>query len=139
MSTFVVTGVDILQVPRMAAAVERHGARLLERLFTPQELAYCGRRAERLAARFAAKEAVGKALGVGMRTLAREGIGWHEVEVVNNARGQPQVRLYGAAAVRAQQLGIVGWSLSLAHEREYAIAMVVGWGTREDEDEAFAA
>ncbi|MCS7087885.1 MAG: holo-ACP synthase [Thermoflexales bacterium] len=130
MNVVLVTGVDILHVPRMAAAIERYGERLLQRLFTWQEQRYCSGRAERLAARFAAKEAVGKALGVGMRTLAREGVGWHEVEVVNDDHGQPTVRLYGHAAALAQQRGVVQWALSLAHEREYAIAVAVGLGVR---------
>jgi holo-[acyl-carrier protein] synthase len=119
------TGVDILHVPRVRDAIERYGERFLERVYTPDELAYCGRRIPELAARFAAKEAVSKALGVGMRVMSREGIGWHEAEVVNGSSGKPGVQLHGRAADLAAQLQLAQWSLSLTHEREYAIAFVV--------------
>jgi holo-[acyl-carrier protein] synthase len=78
-----------------------------------------------LAARFAAKEAVSKALGVGMRTLSQRGIAWHEAEVVRDASGKPAVRLHGRAAQIAQQLQLTQWSISLTHERDHAIAFVV--------------
>jgi holo-[acyl-carrier protein] synthase len=78
-----------------------------------------------LAVRFAAKEAASKALGVGVRTLWRHGIGWHEAEVVNDPYGKPTLYLYGYAAQLAQALGLRQWALSLAHEREFAIAFVV--------------
>jgi holo-[acyl-carrier protein] synthase len=118
------TGVDILHVPRVREAVERYGRRFLERVYTPDEIVYCNGRIPELAARFAAKEAVSKALGVGMRTLSREGIGWHEAEVINGASGKPGVLLFGRAAELAAQLQLTQWSLSITHEREYAIAFV---------------
>jgi len=118
-------GVDIIHIPRIAAAIERHGERFLRRVFTPQELAYCTGRAPELAARFAAKEAASKALGVGVRTLSRHGIGWHEAEVVNDPYGKPHLRLYGRAAQLAEVQGLSQWALSLAHEREFAVAFVV--------------
>ncbi|MEO6060687.1 MAG: holo-ACP synthase, partial [Thermoflexales bacterium] len=83
------TGVDILHVPRVAAAIARHGERFLARVYTPEEIAYCRGRAPELAARFAAKEAVAKALGVGMRVLSRQGVGWHEIEVERDGLGKP--------------------------------------------------
>jgi holo-[acyl-carrier protein] synthase len=118
-------GVDIIHIPRVAAAIERHGERFLRRVFTLQELAYCAGRAPELAARFAAKEAASKALGVGVRTLSRHGIGWHEAEVVNDPYGKPHLRLYGRAAQLAEAQGLSQWALSLAHEREFAVAFVV--------------
>ena len=119
------TGVDILAVHRVQEAMDRHGERFLQRVFTQAEIAYCKGRAPALAARFAAKEVVSKALGVGMRTLSREGIGWHEAEVVNGDSGKPDVHLHGRAAQLAHELGISQLSLSMTHEREYAVACVV--------------
>jgi holo-[acyl-carrier protein] synthase len=119
------TGVDILHVPRLREALERYGERFLERVYTPNELAYCGGRVPELAARFAAKEAVSKALGVGMRVMSRDGIGWHEAEVINGSSGKPSVRLHGHAAELCAELGLTQWSLSITHERDYAIALVV--------------
>lgn len=119
------TGADIIHVPRVEAALERFGERFLQRVFTPTEIAYCNSRVPELAVRFAAKEAVSKALGVGVRTLSRHGIGWHEAEVINGESGKPGVRLHGRAAELADELQLVQWALSLTHEREYAIAFVV--------------
>ena len=120
-----VVGVDLIEIPRFARALERHGERLLARVFTPAELRYARGHMPELAARFAAKEAVSKALGVGMRMLARDGIHWQDVEVVGDSRGKPVVHLYGRAAERAQELGIGPWAISLSHTRENAIALVV--------------
>ena len=119
------TGADILHIPRLEEALAKHGARFLQRIYTPQELLYCRGRTPELAARFAAKEAISKALGVGMRIMAREGIFWHDAEVVNDALGKPTVNLHGKASLRAQALGLTQWSISLTHEKEYAIAFVV--------------
>lgn len=119
------TGVDIIHISRVEEAVARYGDRFLRRVFTPQELAYCRGRIPELAARFAAKEAVSKALGVGVRTLSRHGIGWHDAEVINGRSGKPGVRLHGRAAHLAAELHLTQWALSLTHEREYAVAFVV--------------
>lgn len=121
----ITTGIDIVQVARMADALERHGERFLRRIFTPDEIAYCCGRPTALAARFAAKEAAGKALGVGMRGLNPAGIRWHEAEVRNDAQGRPFLLLHGAAAQLAAAQGWREWSLSLAHERDAAVAFVV--------------
>jgi len=121
----ITTGVDIVHVQRMADALERHGDRFLQRIFTPAEIAYCCGRTGALAARFAAKEAAGKALGVGMRGLNPAGIRWHDAEVLNDAQGRPQLLLHGDAAVLADRQGWREWSLSLAHERDAAVAFVV--------------
>jgi len=119
------TGVDIIHVPRVLAALERHGERFIQRVFTEREVAASHRYPHELAARFAAKEAVAKALGVGMRVMARDGVGFHEVETLRDLRGKPIVVLSGRAAARAQELGLKEWAISLSHEREYAVAFVV--------------
>ena len=120
-----VVGVDIIEVSRIARALDRYGDRFLERVFTPAEILYTRGRTPELAVRFAAKEAVSKALGVGMRLLARDGIHWRDVEVLGNHRGRPEVTLSGRAAERAEELGLTEWAVSLSHTQENAIAFVV--------------
>jgi len=119
------TGVDLIEIVRVERALERHGDRFLGRVFTPDEVAYTRRRPAELAARFAAKEAVAKALGVGMRMMAQDGIGWQEAEILGDRRGRPLVRLRGRAAERAQELELTEWAVSLSHTKEHAIAFVV--------------
>jgi holo-[acyl-carrier protein] synthase len=119
------TGVDIIELDRIRQAVERHGQRFLARIFTPQEIARYHHRLPELAARFAAKEAVSKALGVGLNHISTHGIGWHEVEVLPDALGKPVVHLSGRAQELAQAQGLVEWAISLSHGREYAVALVV--------------
>lgn len=114
-------GLDACDVERIAAMLDRHGARFLERCFTPAERGYAesGRNThERLAARFAAKEAVFKALGTGWA----RGIGWTDAEVTRAPAGGPGLRLTGRAAEIAAERGIASWSLSLTHTRGLAIA-----------------
>lgn len=120
-----VTGVDLIEVVRVERALERYGTRFLARVYTPAELLYTQRRAPELAVRFAAKEAVSKALGVGVRILARDGIGWQDAEILGDWRGKPQVYLHGRAAELAEELGLTEWAISLSHTREHAIAFVV--------------
>ena len=120
-----VTGVDLIEIARVERAVNRFGQRFLERVFTPAEIAYTRGRVSELAARFAAKEAVSKALGVGVRLLARDGIKWHEAEILGDLRGRPTVILHGHAEKRAAELGLTEWAVSLSHAREHAIAFVV--------------
>jgi len=116
-------GIDIIEIDRIARTLARFGERFLHRVYTEDEIDYCRGKPSRLAARFAAKEAVSKALGVGI--VWREGVYWRDVEVTRDRRGKPGVRLYGGALERAQQEGLLNWSLSLSHSREYAVAMVV--------------
>jgi holo-[acyl-carrier protein] synthase len=117
------TGVDMVEIGRLKEAVERHGARFLSRVYTPDELASCRNRLESLAVRFAAKEATAKALGTG---IGRTGIRWTDIEIRTEASsGAPELLLYGAAAEQAAALGVVEWSVSLSHDRERAIAFVV--------------
>ncbi|MBI4785713.1 MAG: holo-ACP synthase [Chloroflexi bacterium] len=117
------TGVDLIEVERIEAAVSRYGERFLTRVFTADELAYCRGRAPELAARFAAKEAVSKTLGVGIQH--QDGVDWREIQVGSDERGKPSVQLIGKAARRAEQVGLRTFAISLSHTREYAIALVV--------------
>ena len=119
------TGVDLVEIARIERAVRNHGDRFLQRVFTKNEILYSRGRVSELAARFAAKEAVSKALGVGLRALARDGIYWKDVEVTGDNRGKPIVRLFGRAAERAEELGLTEWSVSLTHTKEHAMAFVV--------------
>jgi holo-[acyl-carrier protein] synthase len=121
----ITTGVDIVHIPRVVTALERHGTRFIERVFTAREVAASHGYPHELAARFAAKEAVAKALGVGMRVMAPYGVKFHEVETLRDLLGKPVVVLSGRAETRAQELGLTEWAISLTHEREYAIAFVV--------------
>ena len=121
-------GVDVVDLERLRRAVDRFGDRFLARIYTPEELVYARGRVPELAARFAAKEAVSKALGVGMRHLSRHGIGWHEVEVLSNLHGKPLLRLSGHAAELAEAQGLREWAVSLSHERDRALAFVVAQG-----------
>lgn len=118
------TGVDLAEVPRIRASIERFGARFTERIFTPAEIAYVERKAnryERYAARFAAKEAGMKAIGTGWR----RGVTWQDFEVANLRTGKPTLRLHGVAAEIAGRLGVRNISLSLTHTREYGMAHVI--------------
>lgn len=117
------TGVDIVEIPRIAAAQGRWGDRFLNRVYTQGEQAYSRGRPAQLAGRFAAKEATMKALGTGIR-----GVGWREVEVVRERGRAPSLRLHGRAAERARRLGLQHFALSISHSRDYAVAMVVAQG-----------
>lgn len=117
------SGVDIIEVERIDAAILRHGQRFFDRFFTLQELIDCGGRTPALAARFAAKEAVAKALGTGIGDVA-----WKEIEVVNGPRREPTLRLHGRARDLAASLGLRHWSISLSHTHEHAVAVVVAMG-----------
>lgn len=114
-------GVDIIEIDRVADVIARHGDRFLQRVYTDDEIAHCRGRVHELAARFAAKEAVMKALGTGIR-----GVGWKEIEILPNRRGKPLIFLYGRGAERAERIQMRGLEVSLTHSKEYAIASVVG-------------
>ena len=118
------TGIDIVEVPRVAASIERFGARFLQRVFTEAEIRYCQSKqnaAERFAARFAAKEAGLKAIGTGWR----RGVAWKDVEVRREPGGRPTIAFSGKAAEFAAKLGVTRASLSLSHTKEHAIASVI--------------
>jgi holo-[acyl-carrier protein] synthase len=114
-------GVDIIEIDRVADVIARHGDRFLERVYTADEIAHCRGRIPELAVRFAAKEAVMKALGTGVR-----GVGWRDIEVLPNRRGKPLVFLYGRGAARAEQIELRALEISLTHSKLFAIASVVG-------------
>ena len=113
-------GVDIIEIGRIKQAVERWGQRFLARTYTHGELAYCRGRAPQLAARFAAKEAMMKALGTG-----RDGVGWRDIEVVRQRGRAPTIQLHGRAQGVAERLAVGHTALSISHSREYAVASVV--------------
>jgi holo-[acyl-carrier protein] synthase len=119
------SGVDIAEVDRIRAAAERHGARFIERVYTPLEIAYVERRRagryERYAARFAAKEAGMKAIGTGWR----RGVRWRDFEVTNLPSGKPTLKLHGVAAQFAAMLGVKNIALSLTHTSTEALAYVI--------------
>jgi holo-[acyl-carrier protein] synthase len=118
------TGVDLAEVPRIRASIERFGARFVDRIFTPAEIAYVERKAnryERYAARFAAKEAGMKAIGTGWR----HGVTWQDFEVANLPSGKPTLRLHGVAAGIAAKLKVRNISLSLTHTKELGMAHVI--------------
>ena len=118
------TGVDLAEVPRIKASIERYGAKFIDRIFTPLEIAYVegkANRFERYAARFAAKEAGMKALGTGWR----RGVRWQDFEVVNLPSGRPTLQLHGAAQTIAAAIGVTAVSLSLTHTSETGMAFVI--------------
>jgi len=118
------TGIDIAEVPRIAASIERFGDRFLRRIFTAEEMRYCdskANRVERYAARFAAKEAAMKAIGTGWN----HGVAWRDIEVVRAPGGRPTLTLHGKAAEFAAKLGTKHIAVSLSHTAEQAIAHVI--------------
>lgn len=118
------TGVDLAEVPRIRAAIERFGSKFTDRVFTPAEIAYVQRKAnrfERYAARFAAKEAGMKAIGTGWR----HGVRWQDFEVANLPSGKPTLRFHGLAAEFDRRLGVRNISLSITHTAELGMAHVI--------------
>jgi len=118
------TGIDIAEVPRIRQSIERFGDRFLQRIYTAGEIRYCdskANRAERYAARFAAKEAAMKALGTGWS----HGVRWRDCEVVRLPGGRPSISFHGKAAEVAARLGVKHAALSLSHTVEQAIAQVI--------------
>jgi holo-[acyl-carrier protein] synthase len=114
-------GIDIIKVDRIRATLARFGPRFAGRVLTPAEQRYVRDRPETFAGRWAAKEAVSKVLGLGVR-----GIGWRDIEVERLPTGQPAIRLHGRAAARADQLGMARIAVSITHESDYAVAIAFG-------------
>ena len=114
-------GIDIIEVARIKKAIARWGESFLHRVYTEPELELYHQKPSSLAARFAGKEAVVKALGA-----QAKGISWQEVEILSDSSGRPLVHLYGKAKNQASGLGLGGLTISLSHSREYAIACVAG-------------
>ncbi|MBI3734280.1 MAG: holo-ACP synthase [Chloroflexi bacterium] len=117
------SGVDLIETARIADSLGKWGDRFTARVYTPAEIEYCKGSVEKLAVRFAAKEAAAKALGTGIGWGAT--VQWPEVEVVTGASGPPALRLYGVAAAQAERLGWTTITVSLSHSRDNAIALVV--------------
>ncbi|MBX3066538.1 MAG: holo-ACP synthase [Anaerolineae bacterium] len=113
-------GVDLIEVSRIEHSLAQFGDRFTTRLYTPRERAYCGSNPQRLAARFAAKEAVAKALGTGIGDVR-----WLDIEIDGDERGRPILLLHGAAAQLAADLGLTAWEVSLSHTNSHAIAFVI--------------
>lgn len=118
------TGIDLAEVDRIRAAIERYGDKFIQRIYTPKEIAYVQRKAnkyERYAARFAAKEAGMKAIGTGWR----HGITWQDFEVTNLPSGRPTISFHGAAARFAEKMGVKRSHLSLTHTAQYGQAFLI--------------
>jgi len=116
----IAVGIDIIEVGRVRRVFEHHGERFLRRVFTEAEVWQCRGKATRLAGRFAAKEAISKALGTGIH-----GVAWREMEVVQLRSGRPTVRLHGNAKRRAEMLGLSAFDVSIADLKEFSIAVAV--------------
>ncbi|MCQ3939227.1 MAG: holo-[acyl-carrier-protein] synthase [Chloroflexi bacterium] len=117
------TGVDLIEISRVREAVERHGERFLRRIFTETERRECGGRIPSLAARFAAKEAVAKALGCGIGD-----VGWLDIEIRSDDRNAPYLVLHGEGERLSKQLGLRTWSVSLSHTETQAVAFAAAVG-----------
>jgi holo-[acyl-carrier protein] synthase len=118
------TGVDLIEIERIAHSIERYGERFLRRIYTDHEIAYCSKKrssAESFAARFAAKEAGAKALGTGIS----RGVTWVEFQIARQPGGRPVLELRGRAALLARELGVKTISLSLTHTGNLALATVM--------------
>ena len=115
-----VTGVDVIEIERIGRIVNQYKSRFLNRIYTPRELIYCNNRTNQLSTRFAAKEAVMKALGTGTT------VNWKDIEVTRNPGEAPQILLHGKAQLHATKNKICNLIVSLSHSREFAIAVVVG-------------
>jgi holo-[acyl-carrier protein] synthase len=116
----VAVGIDIIEVERVRKVFEKHGERFLHRVFTENEILQSRGKIPRLAGRFAAKEAISKALGTGLH-----GVKWREMEIVQLRSGRPSVRLHGFAKLRAQQLGLSAFDVSIADLAQTSIAIAV--------------
>ncbi|MEB2334661.1 MAG: holo-ACP synthase [Anaerolineaceae bacterium] len=116
----IATGVDLIEIDRIVEVIARHGNHYLQRIYTPAELEQCGKRAESLAGRFAAKEAVVKALGSGIGDIT-----WKEIEILGDENNAPKLTLSGAAKQKADELGLTSWSVSISHSQSHSVAFVV--------------
>ncbi len=117
------TGIDLCEISRLREAAERSGERFLARVFTLREREECGENYASLAARFAAKEAVAKALGTGLGPVA-----FTDIEITRGENREPILHLRGKALEKANELNLTEWAISLSHTQEYALASVVAMG-----------
>ena len=116
------TGVDLIEIARIEVVLSRQGNAWLERIFTPAELEYCGKRAESLAGRWAAKEAVAKALGSGIGDVS-----WQEIEILGDEQKAPRLMLHGNAEKKAKELGLTNWSVSISHNQSHSVSIAVAF------------
>jgi len=123
MTPIIRSGIDLIEIERLQAIMDRHGDRFLSRIFTPRELADCDGKTQSLSARFAAKEAAAKALGCGIGKVS-----WQDIEIVRNSDRQPELFLHGPAQELAKILKLTNWSVSLSHTFQNAIAIVIANG-----------
>lgn len=128
MSTHAI-GIDLIEIDRVAAVLEKHPERFIQRVFTNAEAAFCRGRVPELAARFSAKEATMKALGTGARSVA-----WRDIEVLPDRRGKPVLYLHGGARRRADDIGLDAIDVSLTHLASFAMAIVVCTQERLEQD-----
>jgi holo-[acyl-carrier protein] synthase len=117
------SGIDLIEIERVREAIERHGDKFIARIFTEYEQKECKGRIPSLAARFAAKEAVAKALGTGIGDVS-----WLDIEIRGDENNAPRVYLYGMADAKAKEKGLSNWSVSLTHTESQAMALVVVMG-----------
>lgn len=121
-------GTDIVEISRIGQMIERHGETFLARVFTPNENGYCGpkkNKEQHYAGRWAAKEAVMKALGTGFI----KGIGWKEIEIINLPSGKPTIVISGGVELHAGEMGIEEILITISHSREFATATAIALGT----------
>ena len=116
------TGVDLIEIARIEVVLSIQGNAWLERIFTPAELEYCGKRAESLAGRWAAKEAVAKALGSGIGDVS-----WQEIEILGDEQKAPRLMLHGNAEKKAKELGLTNWSVSISHNQSHSVSIAVAF------------
>ena len=122
------TGIDLIEVDRFRSQRPEIRKRFIDRVYTEAEQNYCRDNDQHLAGRFAAKEAVAKALGCGIGEIE-----WQEIEILNDELGAPSLHLHGKAAERAEQMGLTIWSVSITHLKEYAAAVAVGAGSKKED------
>src|SRR5688500_3432665 len=113
-------GIDLIDIDRIHGVLGRHPDRFRTRVLTDAEQRYVGRKVERIAGRWAAKEAISKVLGLGVR-----GVGWREIEILPNRAGAPQVYLHARAARRAEAMNLEEVTVSISHERRMAVAVAI--------------
>ena len=129
-------GTDIVEIVRIGEMIDRHGEAFLNRIYTPEEIRYCQKRKhcnEAFAGRWAAKEAVMKALGTGFI----RGIGWQDIEILSEKSGKPYVNIRGGAGEFAKKIGVDRVLITISHCRAYATATAIGVGSEFSDDMPF--
>ncbi|MCX6016797.1 MAG: holo-ACP synthase [Chloroflexales bacterium] len=135
MGLIVRTGIDMVKIARIADVVNRHGDRFLKKILSADEISICSGRVHAIAARWAAKEAVAKLFGVGIRGLASgaEALPWQDIEIRRHPNGNPHLVLYRSAVTIASAQGLSSFDISLSHDGDYAIACAIAIGIAPDE------